>query len=255
MAMFEASHVQYNIVSGYIQIVSNGQYLPAFWSHPELGGPFPGLVLLHDHWGLTAHIRSEARRFAQEGYYVIAPDLFNRQVATSLAQAQLLVEQVGAAALSYAEAALQVLKTHHNCNGKIGLIGWGLGAQLALRAAVTRDDLRALVIFYEVAGDVEPDLLRALHCPLLAIFAGQDPASPAATVDRLRGTLDESEQAHEVVVYPGVGRDFFDDSCASFDAEAATNAWQRALEFLNAHLDVPPKEIDGRGEFDPGRVY
>lgn len=253
--MFEASHVQYNIVGGYIQIVSNGQYLPAFWSHPEPGGPFPGLVLLHDHWGLTAHIRSEARRFAQEGYYVIAPDLFNRQVATSLDQAQLLVEQVGAAALSYVAAALQALKTHHNCNGKVGLVGWGLGAQLALRTAVTRDDLRALVIFYEVAGDIGPDLLRALHCPLLAIFAGQDPASPAATVDRLRETLNESEQAHEVVVYPGVGRDFFDDSCASFDAEAATEAWRRALEFLNAHLDVPPREIDRRGEFDPGRVY
>jgi carboxymethylenebutenolidase len=250
--MFEASHVQYNIVTGYIQIVSNGHYLPAFWSHPELGGPFPGLVLLHDQWGLTPHIRSEARRFAQEGYYVIAPDLFDRRVATSPVQAQALVEQAGEAAPSHVEAALHVLKTHHNCNGKVGLIGWGLGGQLALHTAATRDDLRALVIFYALASDIGPEALR---CPLLAIFAGQDPASPAEAVDRLRQFLDESEMAHEVAVYPGVGRDFFDDSRASFDAEAAADAWRRALEFLNAHLDVSPKETDERGEFDPGTVY
>jgi carboxymethylenebutenolidase len=250
--MFEASHVQYNIVSGYIQIVSNGHNLPAFWSHPELGGPFPGLVLLHDHWGLTAHIRSEAGRFAQEGYYVIAPDLFDRQVATSPVQAQALVEQAGAVALSHVAAALHALKTHHNCNGKIGMIGWGMGGQLALRTAIARDDLRALVIFYDLPRDIGPD---ALHCPLLAIFAGQDPASPAEAVDRLRQALDGPEMAHEVAVYPGVGREFFDDSRAPFDAEAAADAWRRALEFLNAHLDVSPKEMDERGEFDPGPVY
>jgi carboxymethylenebutenolidase len=253
--MFESDHVQHNIVSGYIQIVSNGHYLPAFWSHPELGGPFPGLVLLHDQWGLTAHVRSEASRLAQEGYYVIAPDLFNRQVATSPAEAQALVDRVGAAAQAHVAAALHVLRTHHNCNGKVGLIGWGLGAQLALRTAVAREDLRALVIFYELAGDVGPDALLTLHCPLLAIFAGQDPASPAWTVNWLRQVLDGSGTAHEVIVYPGVGHDFFDDTRASFDAEAAADAWRRALGFLNAHLDVSPKEIDTRDEFDPGTVY
>ena len=85
--MFEASHLQYNIVSGYIQIVSDGHHLPAFWAHPEMGGPFPGLVMLHDRWGLTAHIRAQARRFAEQGYYVIAPDLFKRQTAHTDQQA------------------------------------------------------------------------------------------------------------------------------------------------------------------------
>jgi carboxymethylenebutenolidase len=149
-------------------------------------------------------------------------------------------------------AALHVLKTHHNCNGKVGLIGWGLGGQLALRTAATHEDLRALVTFYALASDVGPDALR---CPLLAIFAGQDPASPAEAIDRLRQVLDESGMAHEVVAYPGVGRDFFDDSRASFDEEAAADAWRRALAFLNVHLDVSPQETDERGEFDPGTVY
>jgi carboxymethylenebutenolidase len=129
--MFEASHLQHNIVSGYIQIVSDGHYLPAFWAHPDLGGPFPGLVLIHDYWGMTPHIRTQARRFAELGYYVIAPDLFDRQVATSLTQAHALVEQVGETALSHVTTALHALETHLKCNGKIGVIGWGLGGQLA----------------------------------------------------------------------------------------------------------------------------
>ena len=127
--MFEASHLQYSIVSGFIQIVSDGHHLPAFWAHPELGGPFPGLVMLHDHWGLTSHIRTQARRFAEQGYYVIAPDLFNRQMATSPEEAQALIDQVGEVALSHVKAAISALLTHHRCNSKIGLIGWGMGGE------------------------------------------------------------------------------------------------------------------------------
>ena len=116
--MFEASHLQHNIVSGFIQIVSDGHQLPAFWAHPELGGPFPGLVMLHDRWGMTPHIRAQARRFAEQGYYVIAPDLFNRRTASTLPQADALLAQVGEAALPHVITALNALKTHHKCDGK-----------------------------------------------------------------------------------------------------------------------------------------
>ena len=65
--MFEASHLQYNIVSGYIQIVSDGHYLPAYWSHPEVGGPFPGLVMLHDQWGMTPLYPHAGAAFCRAG--------------------------------------------------------------------------------------------------------------------------------------------------------------------------------------------
>jgi carboxymethylenebutenolidase len=242
--MFEASHLQYNIVSGYIQIVSDGHHLPAFWAHPELGGPFPGLVMLHDQWGLTAHIRTQARRFAEQGYYVIAPDLFNRQTATTLEQAQVLTAQLGEVALSHVKAAISALLTHHRCNGKIGLIGWGLGAKLALHTAVYREDLSGVVLFYSLPDEVSTAELRVLDEPVLAIFGEADADNSAEKVERLRQTLAGSAMNHEIVVYPDAGRDFFDDSQASFNADAAEDAWKRALAFLDQHLEVPPRRSD-----------
>jgi carboxymethylenebutenolidase len=240
--MFEASHLQYSIVSGYIQIVSDGHYLPAFWSHPELGGPFPGLVMLHDQWGLTPHVRSQARRFAEQGYYVIAPDLYNRQIAMSPEQAQALIDQVGEAALSHVKAAVHALLTHHKCNGKIGLIGWGMGGGLALQTAIYREDLCAVVTFYSLPDEVTPAELRMLDEPVLAIFGEQDPRSPAEKIDRWRQLLAGSELGHEIVVYPAARRDFFDDTRATFNADAAEDAWKRALAFFDLHLDVPPRK-------------
>ena len=250
--MFEASHLQYNIVSGNIQIVSAGHYLPAFWAHPDLGGPFPGLVMLHDHWGLTAHIRAQAQRFAEQGYYVIAPDLFNRQTADSEPQAEALIAQVGEAALPRVMAAFRALLTHHKCNSKIGVLGWGFGGEYALRTAIYTEDLRASVNFYSLPDDLTPAELRTLSDPLLAIYGEQDAGSPPDRMNHLREALAGSDLAHEVIVYPGVGRDFFNDTNPAFDAAAAENAWKRALDFLNTHLEVPPPKLD---EFRPGAVY
>lgn len=251
--MFEASGLQYNITSGYIQIVSGGHYLPAYWSHPELGGPFPGLVMLHDYWGLTPHLRSEVRRFAEQGYYVIAPDVFNRQIATSQAEAEALAARAHVTALPHVSAGLHALKTHHKCNGKMGLIGWGVGGRLALQAAVVRGDLAALVIFYHMPA--EANALRSLDCPLLVILGEQDPASPPEQVEGLRQVFESIPVGHQLAVFPEAGRDFLDDSRPSFSPAAAAGAWKQALDFLNTHLDVPPVKPDGPGAFNPGRVY
>lgn len=254
--MFEAHQLQYNIVSGYIQIVSDGHQLPAFWSHPELGGPFPGLVMLHDQWGLTGHVRSQARRFAELGYYVIAPDLFDRETATTPEQAQVLIERLGESARAHVNAALHALRTHHKCNNKIGLIGWGMGGNLALKTAIHQDDLRATVMFYNVPGEnVLPAELLMLASPVLAIFGALDALCPPVAVDKLRATFEQSSVEHRVISYPDVGRDFFNDSHPSFDAEIAEQAWTEALKFLNLHLEVKIPDEPGPDEFRPGRVY
>jgi carboxymethylenebutenolidase len=239
--MFEASHLQYSIVSGYIQIVSDGHQLPAFWAHPELGGPFPGLVMLHDHWGVTAHLRTQARRFAEQGYYVIVPDLFKRQIATTPEQARTLIDQLGEAALAHVRAAIHALLTHHKCNSKIGLVGWGMGGKLALQTATYRDDLSGVVTFSSLPEGVSAAELRMLDEAVLAIFGEKDAACPPERVEQMQRILSGSKLPHEVVIYPGADRDFFDDSRPAFNLDAAENAWKRALAFLDDHLDVPPR--------------
>lgn len=234
--MFEASHLQHNIESGYITIVADGNYLPAFWAHPQLGGPFPGAVLLHDLWGLTPHIRAQARRLAEQGYYVVAPDLFNRQLPETREQAAALLDQIGAAAEAHATGALHALATHHRCNSRISAIGWGRGGVLAIRLAVVRDDIHAAISFYGLSPDLRPAELRMLECPLLAIFGGQDPFISAGQIEALRDVLGDAAAPHEVVVYPDATREFFDDSRGAFHPDAAADAWTRLLAFLHTHL-------------------
>lgn len=236
--MFEASQTQHSVVSGYIQIVSGDSTLPAFWAHPVLGGPFPGVILLHDFWGMTAHLRHQARRLAEQGSYVVAPDFINRQMA-ALDHSQAVADQIRTAALAHIQTALEALKTHHKCNSKMGLVGWGMGGQFALRTAVTRRDLRAVVLFYGPCDVCTPDELRGLSCPVLAVFAGQDPSNPPEAIAAMREALSGSP-AHQVIVFPDMQRGFFDDTHPAFNAAAAETAWTRSLSFLNEHLELLP---------------
>ncbi|NLX10566.1 MAG: dienelactone hydrolase family protein [Chloroflexi bacterium] len=252
--MYDADQVQYAIVSGYIQIVSDGHYLPGFWSHPAMGGPFQGLVLLHDEWGLTQHIRAQVRHMAERGYYVIAPDLFQRQTAQDADQAAALTTQaLGGGVISQVAAALHALKSHNRCTGEIGLIGWGFGGELALKTAVFRDDLCATVVFYGLPEDLLPAELRMLSCPLLALYAEQDARIPPENIERLRAVLEQSEQAHEVVIYPDVGRGFFDETRPGYHPVAAQHASARMLAFLEQQLSAGG--APGPEQFRPGGIY
>src|SRR5262245_48739416 len=138
--MYETKRIQHRVTSGHIRIVADGHLLPAFWAHPEIGGTFPGLVLIHEWWGLTAHIRSLVRRFAEQGYYVIAPDLFDGQLARNADEGLALQNRLGEAGLPRINAALNVLQTHHKCNGKLGVVGWQLGGELTFQVAMHRTD-------------------------------------------------------------------------------------------------------------------
>src|SRR5258708_24635559 len=91
---YETRPVQPRMTSGFINIVADSHYLPAYWAHPELGGVFPGLVLIHEWWGLTAQIRRQVRRLAELGLYVIAPDLFNRKTAHNADEVLALQQQL-----------------------------------------------------------------------------------------------------------------------------------------------------------------
>lgn len=158
----EADRLEYPINSAYIRVVAAGKVLPAFWAHPDTGGTFPGLVALHDQWGLTAFIRRLVRRLAEAGYYVIAPDLFNQQTAATPEAASQLVAALGDAGPAYLAAALGAVQTHHHCNGDIGLLGLGLGTVLAQHGAGQHENVQALIT---IGGD-NP---AASSTPLLAL--------------------------------------------------------------------------------------
>jgi carboxymethylenebutenolidase len=231
------SHIEHRINSGYINIISADQrYISAFWAHPEMGGKFPGLVLLHEWWGLTQHIRTCVRRFAEMGYYVIAPDLYNGVTASSAHQAYAMWQNVKDAKLHVAES-VRALATHSRCNGQIGLIGFQAGGELAYDAVLHRDDLRCGVIFYARPDDYL-NTLRDTKIPLLTFYGYSDTSANLHTLILLRDALVNANAHGEVVIYQGATTGFFNDEMPSYHPKAAADAWVKTLDFLAKNLKI-----------------
>jgi len=236
--MNETRLVQHGVTSGSINIVADNHYLPAFWAHPELGGTFPGLVLIHEWWGLTAQIRRQVRRLAELGFYVIAPDLFNHKTAHNADEGLALQQQLGEAGPASVAAALRALQTHHRCNGRIAVIGWQLGGELAYHAALHRTDLDAAIAFYGKPDDYLI-LMPATETPIMAFYGDKDPNIPSTMVERVKVALAKSSVKCEVVVYPGAMMGFFNDDLPTYDEQATADSWGRMLDFLCENLEVP----------------
>lgn len=243
--MYQSRLVQHRIISGYINVVADEHYLPAYWAHPELGGPFPGLVLIHEWWGLTAQIRTQVRRFAELGFYVIAPDLFNGKIARDADQGLKLQQQLGEAGPPRVTAALRALATHHRCNGKMAVVGWQLGGELAYHAAIHQTDLKAAVVFYG-RPDAYLVLMPANETPILAFYGDKDQATPPDMIAQVRAALAKTPVKCEIVVYADATTGFFNEDLPTYQPQAATAAWSKTLDFLVEHVQIQSEPRSGQ---------
>ncbi len=247
--MYETRLIQHQITSGFINVVADDHYLPAFWAHPAIGGVFPGLVLIHGWWGLTSHIRTQVRRFAELGFYVIAPDLFDGQVTATDAQGLIFQQQLGEAGPAKVNAAIGALETHNRVNGKMGVVGWQMGGELAYHAAFHRTDLKAAIVF-EGKPDEYLTLMPANETPVLAFYGGHEPTVLPKVIEQVRKALAKSPGKGEVVVYPDASSGFFDDEMPTYQAEAAADAWGKLLDFLCDHMDIDQRRTPRTLESD-----
>jgi len=232
MPVYQPRSLEHAIVNGRISVVlDDGRQLPAYWSHPDMGGKFPAVAVIHDWWGLTQVERRMAQLFAQAGYYVIIPDLFEGQVATTPQHAIRLVETFRERAYSFVNSSLKALETHTRVNGLVAAVGLGMGGTFALEAAITRSDLEAAVALY---GFPQKHLgkFKDAYAPILAIFGDQDPYVGSGVIAQFTRELLLSKLAHEVVTLEGVGHGFF----TTDDSGASATAWARIMPFLSKHL-------------------
>jgi carboxymethylenebutenolidase len=230
--IYDPSRVEYTITQGHVSIVrDNGESLPAFWAHPDKGGKFPAIALIHDWWGITPVERRLANLFAQVGYYVIVPDLFNGSVAKTPQEAIGLVEALGDQGFSCVNTSLQILERHIRVDGNVATVGLGMGGTLAYEAALRRSDMEAAVACYGFPQHYLGKYSSA-KAPILAIFGEADPYTRAKVIEQLRRELSESPLEHEVLVIPNASRDFFREP----ESATGTTAWQQILIFLEKHL-------------------
>jgi len=206
----------------------------------DMVDPLPAVIVIHEWWGLNDNVRAMADRLAGEGFIVLAVDLFGGSVATSGEQArqQMLkvVENPGAANENIRQAYEFVSATAGA--PRIGSLGWCFGGGWSLNAAMLfPEDLDATVIYYgQVTDDVEK--LLPISSPILGLFGAKDKGIPVDSVQRFEAALQRLRKNHEIHIYPGADHAFANPTGNAYNAQAAEDAWQKTLDFLNLHLAI-----------------
>ena len=200
---------------------------------PESKGPFPGIVVIHEWWGLSDWVKEQASKLADQGYVTLAIDLYRGKVATTPEEAHELMRGVPEdRAAQDLRAAVAFLKSQPGVKkSRIGAIGWCMGGGYALDVALQDPALAADVINYgHLATTAES--LGKIHAPILGIFGGKDQGISVDDVKKFEQGLKAMGKRVEIHIYPEAGHGFENPVNASFRPEDAADAWQHTVRFL-----------------------
>ena len=208
-----------------------------YLARPVGDGPSPGVIVIHEWWGLNDNIQWMADRLAGEGYLALAVDLYEGEVASDREGAMALMRNAGSHGSRLEDNLRQALDYLQKLGAtRVGTIGWCFGGGWSLRAGMTLGDgLDAVVIYYGRVTD-DKEQLGALDAPVLGLFGEDDGGIPVASVRAFESALDELGKPATIHVYPGADHAFANPSGTRYDEEAADDAWARTLAFFDQHL-------------------
>ncbi len=224
-------------MGGMTQYQRNGKAVSAYLAMPQGTGPFPAVIVIQEWWGLNAHIKDVAERFAREGYVALAPDLYHGKVTDDPNDAGKLM-----GALNRDEAIKDLLGGTQYLKGlkqaradRIGATGFCMGGSFALLLPCRTKEIKAAAPYY---GEVPDEAtLRALACPVLYIYGDADFWITRDDVKRLEAALKKYNKPGEVKIYSGAPHAFFNDSRKDvYRPQEAQDAWRRTLDFFAKHL-------------------
>jgi len=200
-------------------------------------GARAGVVILHPWWGLNDDVIAYADRLANEGYEIVAPDMFDGQVATEIEDADRLSsamsEGVGEAITL---AAVDRLAELLGPGAPLAALGFSFGAAWAIWAPTQRPSVLATVVYY---GTWVGSVLGRASVPVLGHFAADDPYEAPETVTEFEQGLRNAGRDAAIHRYPGTGHWFAEPSRDAYRADAADLAYARTTDFLKEHLAAP----------------
>jgi len=205
---------------------------------PEGKGPFPGLIVVHEWWGLNDWVKGQASKLADEGYVALAIDLYRGKVATTPDVAHELMRGVPEdQANRDLKAAFQYLASQANVKkDRIGAIGWCMGGGYSFDVAVLEPTLAVDVVNYgHLASDA--DTLKEIHAPVLGIFGAQDQGIPPAVVNRFEQQMKSLGKKVEIKIYSDAGHAFENpNNKQGYRPEDTADAWKLTVNFLAEYL-------------------
>jgi carboxymethylenebutenolidase len=241
------------IVAGDQEVKIGDYAMPVYEARPASGKDHPIIVVISEIWGVHEYIRDSTRRFAKDGFYAIAPELFKREggvghipnvqdvlkIVLAVPREQVLGDV--AAAVAFAKQRPGVAPA------KVGVTGWCWGGSTTMQIAGSNKDTKAAVAWYGPPARPYPsksgapvtsfDLAKDIKAPFLGLF-GETDKNPAPDDAKKFGELlkQHGNQTVEIVVYPGAGHGFHADYRPSYNAEAAQDAWKRCVGWFKKHV-------------------
>jgi carboxymethylenebutenolidase len=213
-------------------VLRGGGYLAL----PDAPGPHPGVVVIHEAYGLNENIKDITGRVADQGYAALAVDLFGGQ-SRAICMARFMAGMLAGSVNRYGIADLKSALTHLAAlpevdPERIGAIGFCLGGAFAIAWACTDQRLKAIAPFY----GANPRPLDAVQraCPVVGSYPEKDFSAGAGRA--LDEALDRHHIAHDIKIYPGARHSFFNDQGRAYDKAAAADSWTRVLGFFGEHL-------------------
>lgn len=264
--------MQESVLTERMTYPSASRGVQAYLARPPSGQPWPAIIVIQEVFGLVAHIEDVARRFAQEGYLALAPDLYchdpvratleGRDIedAMPVRRAQDLEAAIGQLAadrqapvrraLRWLEerdsstyvpdllAAVDYVKGRPDVRADaVGAIGYCMGGGLCGQLATAGADIAAAVINY---GGVPPlEQVPNVRCSVQGHYGGAD-VGITSRVPELEAAMKAHGKDFTSYVYDGAPHAFFNDTRPSYREDASRLTWQRTLDFLERHLKRAP---------------
>jgi carboxymethylenebutenolidase len=205
---------------------------------PGGSGPYPGIVVIHEYFGLNDWVKEQASKLADQGYVTLAIDLYRGKVATTPELAHELMRGVPEdRANRDLDAGFHYLQSQPNVKkNKIGAIGWCMGGGYSLDLALEEPELAADVINYgHLATD--PATLKKINAPILGLFGAQDQGIPPEDVKKFSEALDKMGKKVEIKIYPDAGHQFENpNNKEAYRPKDAADAWNKIVTFFASTL-------------------
>jgi carboxymethylenebutenolidase len=234
-----------------VEYKSGSDTVRAFLCRPKAAGKYPAVIVIHEIFGLTDHIRDVSCRLAQAGYVALAPDLYTREGgAPETMDFTKLREFVGKIAdtriVGDLKAGMAYLRTRPDVRGdRIGSVGFCMGGLYSMLLAGNAPDLKAAVAYsgrlvYPEKTAEKPtapiDVVPEIKAAIQGHYGGADQAIPVETVEKFRAALIERGKTPEIYIYDDAPHAFHNDTRPSYRPEAAKLAWSRTLAWFDKHL-------------------
>jgi carboxymethylenebutenolidase len=196
----------------------------------------PGIIVVHENRGLNPYIEDVGRKAALEGFITLAPDALtplggypgNDDDGRALQKKRVRNEM-----LEDFIAAYEYLKSHKNCTGKVGVVGFCFGGWISNMMAVKVPTLSAAVPYYggQPSSEETPDI----KAPLMLHFASLDKRVNEGW-PTFEASLKENNKEYEAFIYPEVNHGFHNNTTPRYDKEAAELSWSRTISFFKEKL-------------------